>query len=264
MNAVAKAIADLKFKIPPQVLKETFVENVHHWRQTVVSIDEQILNKVIKTRVLVDCNLVGGTEVVLSLKGCPFEIIDEYNVIYYIPKERTQGRVISSALSVSALNYMAGTYVNYISANETTRLANALNNSVSQPPFISTARVTLVAENTLLVSEVTRIGEYDSVRVILSDDETMSHLQIRSIPAFSKLVELAVKSYIYNELIIKMDMGMIKAGQELGRFREVVDSYSDAEQMYQDYLIQNWAAIAFMNDQDTMRRFIKLQIGGVK
>ena len=263
MNAVSKAIADLKFRIPPQVLKEVFVENVHHWRQTVVSIDEQILNKVVKSRVLPDCNLVGGTEVLLDLAGCPMEQVDTTQVIFIFLK-KTQGRVISSALYVLSANYLASNYANYMHSNEVTRLANSMGNSVSQPPIISTARLQLISENTVLVSESLNIGVYTAMRVILSDDEYMSNLQIRSIPAFSKLVELAVKSYIYNELVIKIDMGLIKAGQEIGRFKEVVDNYSDSEQMYQDYLIQNWAAISFMNDQDTMRRFIKMQIGGVK
>jgi hypothetical protein len=264
MNAVSSAINSLKYRIPPQVLKEVFVENVHHWRQVPVSIDEQILNKVIKSRVLSDCNLVGGIEAVISLDGCPSETIDDINVIYYIPKEKTQGRVISSVLNVNTQAFLSSLYTGGLNTTNTTMLANRMGMSVSQPPYVSTARVQLVAENTILVSETSYIFNYQSIRVILSDDEYMSNLQIRSVPSFMKLVELAVKSYIYNELIIKIDMGLIKAGQEIGRFREVVDSYSDAEQMYQDYLINTWAATAFLNDRETTNRFIKMQIGGVK
>lgn len=264
MNAISKALADMKFRIPRQILDETFSQYTHHWRNTPVSVDEQILNKVIKSRVLVDCNLVGGTETILDLSKCSKETIDTYNTVYYVPKELTQGRVIVTALSVNSNAITADAYSQYYTGNYAARMASALGAASSPAPYASTARLQLIAENTVLVSEAQVYGSFISMRVILADDENMSHLQIRSIPAFTKLVEYALKSYIYNELIIRMDMGMIKAGQDLGRFKEVVDGYADAEEMYQDYLINKWAATAYMNDQETMRRFIKMQLGSVK
>jgi hypothetical protein len=58
-----------------------------------------------------------------------------------------------------------------------------------------------------------------------------------------------------------MDQGMLIMGKELGSFKQIVDSYSEAETMYQEYLVNQWAATAFLNDQVTTSRYIKMQLG---
>jgi hypothetical protein len=43
-----------------------------------------------------------------------------------------------------------------------------------------------------------------------------------------------------------------------------VDSYADAEQMYQDYLQGPWAQTAYANDRESYERLLKLSIGGFR
>jgi len=95
----------------------------------------------------------------------------------------------------------------------------------------------------------------------LANDENMSNIQIRSYPDFFKLVEFAVKSYIYNELIIQVDTAELRYGQAVGAFKDVLTSYSDAESNYQDFLSNTWRKVAFMNDATQMQRLLKLMIG---
>jgi len=57
MNAISNALVDLRFKIPPEILNIGFRENAVMINQ-VIGLDERILNSVIRTRVLKDCNLV--------------------------------------------------------------------------------------------------------------------------------------------------------------------------------------------------------------
>ena len=61
-----------------------------------------------------------------------------------------------------------------------------------------------------------------------------------------------------------MDKGRLEGGAELGRFREVIDSYSDAEEQYQDYLLNTWQKVAFMNDRESYERFTKMMIGAYR
>ena len=72
---------------------------------------------------------------------------------------------------------------------------------------------------------------------------------------------MAVKSYIYNKLIVRLDAGEIFGGAQLGVFKTLIESYADSEANYKDYLEQKWAKITFMNDHVTHRRFLRLQIG---
>lgn len=266
MNAIAKAVDEAKYRIPSRVLKEAFKDSKYSWRPSNVSIDEQITNKVIRSRVLVDCNLVGGVEMIVSLEGLGYDTVDNYTIVYHIPKERTQNRSIMSvksvgyAASTSAMGAMGSLGSLPFNDNDMMGMANAVVNSHSSAPTVSTANVTLVAENTIMVRDMARMMGNNYLRCIVADDENMNHIPPRAIPQFCKLVELAVKSYVYNQLIIEMGDAFLSGGQELGVFKSVVEGYADSEQMYQDYLVQ-WSGVAFLSDGVRATRHIKLLIG---
>src|SRR5258708_5967832 len=63
MNPITKALAEVKYRIPPEVLHTVFVNRLERWRDTPKSIEDQLLNLVVRPRVMVDCNLVGGTQI---------------------------------------------------------------------------------------------------------------------------------------------------------------------------------------------------------
>lgn len=267
MNPLIRAVDIVKFTIPMQILTEVFQKKTYRWRDTPISIDEQILNQVIKSRVLVDCNLVGGAEVLIPLDGLPGEFVNMYEVIYRIPKDRTDGRSIVSVLSVgygstSLLAYVGGsTGFKQGSVTPVTLAGQAMADAMSPAPSVSTARVQLIGENTIMVKDTAPPVANIYLRCILAHDENMSHIQLRSIPSFTQLVILAVKSFIFNELAIKMDAAYLSGGQVLGRFKEIVDSYADAEQQYSDYLTKVWQKTEVMNDRETSVRLLRLMIG---
>jgi hypothetical protein len=92
----------------------------------------------------------------------------------------------------------------------------------------------------------------------------MSHIQMRSYRPFCRLVELAVKAYIYNDQVIEVDIGKIRGGQEIGKFKEIVEEYKDAEEQYQEFLATTWQKVAYMNDNETFNRFVRSLIGGYR
>ena len=239
-------------------------------RDTPVTMDEQIINQVIRPRVMVDCDLVGGTEALVSLEGLSPEITDRFVMVFHIPKDRTQGRSITSVLSLSYLNASAAQQLtsqgNYLPCSVTPSLVagKAVMDAMNLQPVPSSARVQLVAENTVMIREVQAITGTGLLRCILGNDENFSHLQMRSIPYFCKLCELAVKAYIHNEYTIKLDKARIEGGFELGRFKEVVDMYADSEQQYEEYLLGTWQRVAFMNDRESHERLIRTMLGGFR
>lgn len=275
MNAVKMALNQLMFTIPKEVLEVAFKDendswrtNSNAWKITSLSLDKKIRNQVIIPRVLIDCNLFGGQTAIISMEGLEPVFRDNYNVVYEIPKSRTQNRTIMSILEVGYTPY-AGAYsmgaVAYGmtttgSVNPVLNAGQRVGDAMSGIPPVSVAYVELVAENTILLRDQYRITGAYYARCMLENEENLNNINPRSLPNFSKLVELAVKSYIYNKLLIKIDQGVIYAGYELGAMKSYIESLSDSEEMYQTFLREKWAPTAFCNDIHAYDRFIKVQI----
>lgn len=265
MNAVRKALDDVKFVVPRSVLETVFVKRHANYRVSSPSLDDQLLNSVVRPRVFIDTNLMYGHEVLVSLEGISGEEVSTTDMVYRIPKSRTQNRSIMSVLNVTYVDAQsmaaAGQYASCgVTAEQSA--AQALLDAVAPLPLISTARVTLIGENVVLIRDSIRIPSNSYLRCIVAQDEAMSHIQPRSYKAFCKLVEYAVKSFIYNEYIIEVDMGELRGGHTLGKFKDIIEGYSDAEELYQTYLTEKWQKVAFMNDRESYTRLIKLTMGG--
>lgn len=265
MMAISKALDEVKMQIPPQILQAVFVQRDQRWRQAPASIDEQILSLVIRPRVLVDCDLVGGTEILISLEGCLVDRPNDYTNVYRVPKDRTQGR---SIIAIKHISYTDPTRTaaagvpSQLTGGAMLNAGMAVMDAHSPIPITSTAHAQLIGENVLMVKDVTVMPSNIFLRAVIGYDENMSHLQLRSYRAFSQLVVLACKSYIYNQMVIRIDQGELQGGMQLGRFKEIVDNYADSEELYQVYITEKWQKIAMMNDTESFTRHLRLIIGG--
>lgn len=269
--ALSKALDEISFRIPKPILDAVFIQRENNYRNTPVSIDEMLLVKVIRPRVLVDCNLVGGTEVSIALSNVPttrsedYTVAAPYTTVYRIPKSMTQGRSITSVLNIMFSNSpMASTYGG-MGGNQNSTMMNAgsaVMDAMGSIPMTSTANIQLIGENVVMVRDNVLLPVNIYLRCVLANDENMSHLQLKSYRAFADLAVLAVKAYIYNSYIIQMDLGELHGGQQLGRFKEIIDNYADAEELYGVYITEKWQKISFMNDRESMTRFMKLLTGG--
>jgi hypothetical protein len=268
MNVITKALTELRYRIPPQVLKVVFASKRE--RSFIGSVDEEILNKVIRPRVLVDADLVGGVQMVVDLTGILPEMIDVYTAVYKIPPTRVNNRSIISTLSVSYLPYnnafnpmSIGMYnVMPSSVTDVVAAGQRVMDSHSNLPAVSSANVELVGHNVIMIRDPLRITSAYQLRCIVGNDEFLNNINPRSYSAFAKLVEFAVKSYIFNVFMIDMGETFLKLGQDLGVMKSTIEGWSDAEENYQTYLREKWAKIALMNDRTTYRRVIKLQMAG--
>lgn len=268
MLALRKAVDEIKWSIPKDILNEVFLPKTFSIRNTPVGLDDQILSLVIRPRVLVDADLVGGTEAFVNLEGVPAQRLDAYLTVYNIPKDRTQGRSITAVTSVSFLSASLITSVpgfqlfNPCTVTPMMQAGQAVFDAMNSVPVSSTAKVRLVGENTILIQDSMPPAGHGFVRCTIANEENLGNIQIRYVPLFAEWCVLACKAFIYNEYIITLDRGFINGGQELGKFRDIVESYADANEQYIDFRKTKWQKAAFMNDREKMNRFIKLQTGG--
>lgn len=268
MNIFSKALDNIKFSIPFEVLRAVFKDDITHWRQAPISMDEIIMSKVIKARVLIDANLVGGMQVMVPLNDLPMTLVDNTGYLYTIPPERCNYKEIISVLSVGYLPY-AGTFgyggINAVvpvsgSMNDIAHAGQQLMDSYSNMPNISTASAELVGYNTVLIRDSQRVTSSYMLRCMLANDSNLGNINPRSHIAFANLCVLAVKAYIYNKMIIRMDQAFLSGGQELGAFKNYVEQLADSEEMYSTYLRETWSSVAFHNDQQSFERFLRVQI----
>jgi hypothetical protein len=278
MNAIQKAIDELHFTIPKQILQLAFVSRHDAiWKVSstgAASIDAQILNQVIRPRVLVDCDLVGGTQAMIPLNSFPLQSHDGVSSIIHIPKTASSGRSITSVLHVAFLSapyqgqsalsnsVMASTGFTNQAVTATTTTAAAIVASYDTIPIISTARVELISENTILVRDIMALQSNAVLRCVIANEANMENIQIRSYRTFAKLCGFAVKSYIYNLLDILLGETALLNGMQLDAIKNQLEKYSDAEANYQDFLTNEWEAAAFFNDTTSTDRFLRLITGG--
>ena len=261
MNALVKAMAEIKFNIPPEVLQIGFVENFNRVNH-VVSLDERILNSVIRARVIVDANLNGGTTVRIPVDRCEYQEVNGREWILTVPKVLTQGKSIVSALSLVSFGQGYTTFP----INKQSPLLTAsthLFNNLTTENVVQTSRLELIGDNVILVEDPSMNIFNAMLRCVLEYSADMGELNPRHYGSFAKLCVLGTKSYIYNNCKVKLDQGYVYGGHELGSIGEVIDSYSDAEEMYQEHLKLNFKKLAFMSNTDNMARLIKASIGNV-
>ena len=267
MNPIDKALSDLRFKIPREVLEETFIRQPgfnNIGTRTPVSLDYRIRQEVIDARVIPDCNLVGGTEVTIPLKDVLPQYLPDHKVVYRIPMSLTQNRKISRVYSLVYHQGGAPTHSNLWNNGGSAYLdaASGLLATNSPIPQVSNAEVQLIGENTVLVNMHQPPSPSLHLRCVVEADSEFSHLKPGSIPRFSKLVEYAVKAYIYINLDIRMGRSYLSGGQDLGRFRDVVEGYADANELYETFFDEVWRKTSLFSDDQAHKRHLKMVTGG--
>lgn len=267
MNIFSKAVDHIKFSIPREVLRITFQEDMVNWRAAPESLDSQIMLKVIKPRVLVDANIVGGVQAVIPLNGLTPLYTDRYTVVYEIPMNLTNNRNIISILSVGYLPYggmfnsmAGGGTVVPTSMSDFGSAGMRVGDSHSAIPHVASASADLVGYNTVMIRDPSRITGTYQLRCMVSNDANMNNINPRSYLNFAELCLHAVQAYIYNTLIVKLDQAYLQGGQEMGSVKAYVESLADANENYMTYLREVWQKVAVMSDKVTHQRYLKTMI----
>lgn len=272
MNAIEHALTTIKIHIPDLILKLTFNNNgFNNTFGSMVSIDEMIREKVIRDRVMPMISNVNGESKDVPLHKCEFvsgDVIKGY--IYHIPKSETEGRNVVSIVNVTMIGYghrarsmfdQGGMYSNR--GSEYTTLSAASIRSASAPNITSYSNFKYNGNNNVYLPFP--IGEYSAsahFRCIIENDANMANISRETYNSFGKLCVLAAKTYIYNEMSIKLDQGYIEGGAEIGVVKDIIDDYSDAAEEFMDYIENTWELHSVFGDQTQRKRITALLTPG--
>lgn len=241
-NVVEACLRRIYNSIPIDIL------NVALQPTQLITLDSQIQDKIILERVLPDCNIVGGkiTKIVLQSDWIEVaEVPTSYMFgstagysIYRIPAQARENKEISSCISVdypysfSGNMHMPGLHGGGITAGD---IACQVLNSQTWANNIPLPTPIKISGNQVKLTPVSLspIQNLDWVLTCrLMHDQDFTNLNNQAILPLIELVFIATKAFIFNELALKIDTAYIVGGQQLGRFREIVDSYMGANDEY--------------------------------
>ena len=272
-DAVSYAISRVKRAIPAQLLQEAFLpQRYDPTRKTrrfdsvlAQSLEEQIKARIIDSYIALDLATFAGTEDIIRLDMATREAYDPWNVIYRFDSRALGNRTINKVHEVLygiQSGFGTGNYGPlHPQSSKFVHVMKEVGAATAGSPNTGTAYVELIGPNTILINDVNALMGYASVRCTLSYDDTFSEIKSVYRRDFSELAVAAAKAYIYNTLVIDVDEGVIRGGKTVGRFREVLDSYQDQLQIYDELIDGKFQKIALMNDTEAYRKIMKLQLG---
>jgi len=279
MNPITYAVDRIiNSGIPKPILNLMFLSRYARDYYTLDTLQSKIREEVIDKRVMVDCNLVHGTDMTIPLVKCEKLTGNYYSAVFRVPKELTQGKRIVSVIDLTAASgtvitadasmtatssgMYTATMANYSTMGAVMGAARQMQRSVMPIQVVANALVYLVGDNTVLIKDSVIIPSTQMLRVVVENDENMNHIQPAYYPTFYDLVLTAVKAYIYNNLVVEQDNVFIMSGGEMNKFKEIVDSYSDMEELYTEKL-EAWYKSALLNDPESFKQHYQMSTGGL-
>lgn len=269
MSALLYCVQEIRNTIPHEVLVAGMTADDKPALINITSLDDKILNKVIKKRVLFDTNLVGGQQVLVPIAQSRPMHYEDYFTVYFIDKKLTLNREIVSVLSLTdaGIGNTFGTptigsrHITsggncYTGHGPLSSMAARIGDAASIGGSHYNAHVELVGPNTVLVQQNYQTLRNLALKCVIENEGSFNNIQPRSWPNLAQLCIWAVKAYIYNKLIISMGSGVLSGGQELGVFKSIVDDYSEAEENYKLYLEEKWAKVSMINDVSRYNKFL--------
>lgn len=262
MDAITHAINDVLYEIPEDILNDAFIDRKSRYMRKPQSLNSAIQEKVIDRKIKPDFDNIGGVSVIIDLNGVPYEKLSNYERIYTVPRSKTLGRVISQVLRVGmniTSNYQERAFGQSSAGFNVSPVERSIQSVISAHnplPNISNAEVEILGDNVFKVNDYQNFTTDISLECLISYTKELSELKRPYYRDFSILVVLAVKAYIYKELSLKLDRTRLEGGRDFGRYKEIVDEYRDANQMYSDLLDEKWSRLLLLNDQNRKQKHI--------
>jgi hypothetical protein len=246
INPIDHVMTRITYTIPMELMTLAFAKYLKIQNRG-VSVPQLIETHVIRGRVLKDCNLMGGNYKDIILRYDYMEKVlpvyagyglDINYSLYRIPAEERENLPISEVIHLTypgpAVAGMPPAQMNF-GATVGTLAAAALDSQT-----FGTSIVRPIPE--LLSGDLVRLvpAQYNGnewvLKCRLAYDDQFTSLNSSAIEVLAELCLAAMKHYIYVNLSIAIDRSVVEMGFDIGRIREFVDEYKEAEQRYKELL----------------------------
>lgn len=252
MNPLTNGIRDVLFRMPREILQLAFIDRRD---RAVRKIESQIMSLVVKPRVMKDLNLQSSNTMYVSLSDAKVLSKDEFGTVIEIPKKKISGKTIIEAMAIA----------DKIPVNTVAALGGEANmgDALKPVPYIEVhTSLQLIAENVIYIhGDVLLLGN-KYLKCAVAYNESLSELPKGAYEYISKLITLAVQAYIYNTLIIKLDMGYIYQGSELEVVKRLVEQFETKGDEYDEELKLVTSKVLFMSDAPSMGDFVSKMLPG--
>jgi hypothetical protein len=241
--ALEIALVKIHASIPPEILEYAFANR--ELRNEVVSIDDMILQKVIRYRVLKDMNVEGGKFKEILLRHSYMEpLARNYDdnmmhtgrwSVYRIPPEAREGRPIVEVTNLKFRGAYAGNqpYSNgYTDGANITTMAQGVLDALTFQTAPPIPNVELLSGDLVRLWPSQHHGTLWAMNCRLAYDECLTNLNSSAIQPFADVCVFAVQAYIFINTTVMLDKAYIMNGYQVGQFKVIIDSYADANQKY--------------------------------
>jgi len=263
--AFTNALRSIYNTIPIEILEAAFQPAEYG-----VSIDQRIKDVIISGRVLPDCNVNAGKIKRIALSTCIVERVlpdptfssitsSTPGTLYRVPPHVRENRDIVGVIDVSYLYDYTGfndTPFGFgTNGNSVKSLAAAVLNSHTHRNACLTPVPKLLTNNMVLITPTnTFIADWALV-CRLGYDEEFTNISNSAVLPLTKLITTATKAYIWVKLIVQIDQAVLSGGQELGRFKDVVEKYEADLIQYDEDLKKVSGSLLF--DPDAHRYLLR-------
>lgn len=249
INAVDHALRNIYSNIPMEILELAFDQKGKR-----KSLDEAIIDEVIEGRVRPDVSAIAGQykEIVLIPEwamttniypaGGNVSPILPY-AVYTIPPEAREHRLLTAVLGIAvpygatnALSMMSnGLFGGTNPGLNAGALGCQLMNAHTYQHLPTMPTPILLAGNQVRITpvEMSLISSFSWIlKCRLEYDKDFTNLTPNAVIQLSELILTATKAWIYNQLTVRLEMGYVHSGQEIGRVKEIIDQYQDQSERY--------------------------------
>jgi hypothetical protein len=269
-NVINNLLKDLYRKVPMEILNEAFYRLR---KESNRSLDALIKEYIIVDVVLSNCNLYAGKVKNIVLYQQYGKDIDDTMLhaamsgnygVYAIPPEARENRPIVAVLDVAYPTTMAiyGTFPNIGVTGRS--VANGIDEMLSsfthEPAYVTPTPMLIDGDAGIIQLSPPASLHVDWIlSCMLAYDKEFTNISLNMLNPLKNMVEYAAKSFIYNELIIKINQGYLQSGLQLESVRSMIESYADANEKFDEALRKFRGASTF--SQDALRNMLSLMIG---
>lgn len=262
MSSAVEYILDvIEREIPEKVLNSIFrPRNPHFNDGTQYNVREIIRAEVINEWLIRDLNTHGVKEMLLPLNTSRVVELNWNQKLIIIPKSATANRRIIGLSRVGFFNpyaIMGSDNSAGLGISEVQSALDKMGASLTAIPRVESKYVRIVNENTFLLEDVVLINTSFWAGVCVEADEALSDFSPAYWSKLSEYATLACKAVCYRKFINNYDGVMIEGGHELGTLSDLVQSWSDTAEQYNDFRKTKFRKITRLNDKYWKREHIK-------